>query len=74
MTPLGSETAKLLHQTGECVLSLLQLMETFNLKNPWYGILAKRGTPLSKFQICVFSSDISGREVWTVVWRCTHNY
>ena len=48
---LGSETSKLLHQTGECVLSLLQLTETFNLKNPWYGILTKRGTPLSKFQI-----------------------
>ena len=49
--PLGSEASKLLHQTGEYVLSLLQLMETFNLKNPWYGILAKRGTPLSKFLI-----------------------
>ena len=49
--PLGSETSKLLHQTGECVLSLLQLMETFNLKNPLYGIPTKRGTPLSKFQI-----------------------
>ena len=49
--PLGSETSKLLRQIGECVLSLLHLTETFNLKNPWYGILTKRGTPLSKFRI-----------------------
>ena len=47
---LWSETSKLLHQTGECVLSLLQLTETFNLKNPWYGILAKRGTPCQNFK------------------------
>ena len=32
-------------------IGTLQLTETFNLKNPWYGILTKRGTPLSKFQI-----------------------
>ena len=44
--PLGSETSKLLHQTGECVLSLLLLMETLHLRNPWYGILTKRGNPL----------------------------
>ena len=71
--PLGSETSKLLHQTGECVLSLLQLTENFNLKNPWYSILAKRGTPV-KISNLVFSSDISSREVWAVVWRYTHNY
>ena len=45
--------SKLLHQTGECVLSLLQLTGTLILKNPLHGILAKRGfsTCLSKFQI-----------------------
>ena len=48
--PLGSETSILLHQMGEYVLSLLQLTGTLYLKNPWYGILAKRGTPCQYFK------------------------
>ena len=55
-------------------MSLLQLVGTFNLKSPWYGILEKRGNPLSKFQIWFLSPNISGKEVRTVVWICTHNY
>ena len=41
---------------------------------PWYGILTKRGTPLSKFQIRFLAPISSSREVRTVVWRCAHNY
>ena len=69
--PLGSETFKLRHQTGECVLSLLQLMESFNLKNPWYGILAKRDTPLSKFLIW-FLALISAVERFGQKFRDAH--
>ena len=71
---LGSETSKLLHQTGECVLSLLQLTGTFNLKNPLVWYTSKEGYPPVKILNLVFSSIISGRGVQTVVQRCTHNY